>query len=299
MKKFLIITLLCLSLFCRVQATEKATDTLTKIENSILGAVYTDQKTETRLDRLEEYVYGIKKQGKTADRLKQLAKDTNADVIGQEIEPCDDTLAQNDEYRSDSSVDYPVIEEVEKHLSIKSKPNQSLHSRIVAIEKRLFERVYDTDDFYTRVERIKGKVYKNYDSTLAHNYDDDEYDTIDIPEYRADEILDEFGIDRIKRKPSYSNMSMADNSRISKLERRFFNDTFEEETTNDRLARLESEVFDTEFYNEDETQRLNRLEGAVKGQRSANKYDNNKLQQRINTALQIGAMILMVLACIL
>lgn len=296
MRKVMIILLLCLTIICRVSATEKATDTLTKIENSVLGATYKDQKTETRLNRIEEYVYGAKKNGNTSERLKHLAKDLNADVIGQEIEPCTDTIAQQEEYQSDSSVDYPVIEEVEKHLSIKSKPNQSLHSRIVAIEKRLFEKVYDTDDFYTRVERIKGRVYKNYDSKLCQDYDDED---IEIPEYRAEEGFDGWDSGSLMRKPNFSNMSMGDNSRISKLERKLFHDTFEEETSNDRLARLESEVFDTEFYNEDESERLNRLEGAIKGQKSANRYDNNKLQQRINTALQIGAMILMVLACIL
>ncbi len=296
MKKLMIILFLCLSVICRVSATEKATDTLTKIENSVLGATYGEQKTETRLNRIEEYVYGARKKGNTAERLKHLAKDLNADVMGQEIEPCTDTIAQQEEYPSDSSVDYPVIEEVEKHLSIKSKPNQSLHSRIVTIEKRLFEKVYDTDDFYTRVERIKGRVYKNYNSALAQEDDDNE---IEIPEYRADEIFDEWGTDSLKRKPDYSNLAIGDNSRISKLERKLFDDTFEEENSNDRLARLESEIFDTEFYNEDERERLNRLESAIKGQKSANRYDNNKLQQRINTALQIGAMILMVLACIL
>ena len=38
--------------------------------------------------------------------------------------------------------------------------------------------------------------YKNYDSTLADNYDEE---TIEIPEYSADDVWDDWGIERLKR----------------------------------------------------------------------------------------------------
>lgn len=294
MKKFMVIIMMFFCLFTDVLAVEKATDTITKLENAVLGVTYTDQKTESRLNRLEEYVYGVKKKGTTTERLKHLAKDLNSDVIGQEIEPCEDTLAQQ-EYESDSSVDYPVIDAVEKNLNIKSNPSQSLRSRLVAIEKQLFSNVYDTDDFYTRVERIKGEVYKN-SPAIAYDDEDDEFS---IPEYIDKDISDDWGLDELmKRRRNNGNINN-NNSRISKLERKILNQTFTDENANDRLARLENAVFDTEFYYDDETERLNRLEGAIRGQKTADRYDNNKFQQRLNTALQIGAMILMVLACIL
>ena len=296
MKNFIIVLLLCLCFICNVMAGEKSTDTLTKIENSFLGMTYTDQKIEKRLDRIEEYVYGAKKQGKPSDRLNKLAKDIHADMIGQEITPCEDTLALEEDDAADSSVDYPVLNDVEKSLNIKSKPQQSLHSRLVAIEKKLFNSVYDTDNFYTRVERIKGKVYKNSD-VIAQNYDEDE--DIYLPEYSDDSsFFDGWNTDRIfKRKKPYDTSSVS--SKLSKLEKKVLHTTYPDENDNDRLARLENQVFDTEFYYDDENERLDRLEGAIRGQKTANRYDNNKLQQRLNTAMQIGAMILMVLACIL
>ena len=96
MRKLLVILMLIVSLVCRASAVEKSVDTLTKIENSILGTTYQDQKTEKRLNRLEEYVYGVNKKGNISERLKKLSKDLNADLIGQEIEPCEDTLAQTE-----------------------------------------------------------------------------------------------------------------------------------------------------------------------------------------------------------
>ena len=285
-------------LICKVSAMKKSVDTLTKIENSVLGANYSNQKVEKRLDRLEEYVYGKKKQGKTSDRLQKLAKDLNADTIGQEVEPRVDMGEEVAENTPDSSVDYPIIKDVERSLNIVSKPTQSLHSRLVAIEKQLFHNVYDTDDFYTRVERIKGKVYKTNDSVLAQK--DDYDDEIVIPEYSSDEILENgWDMEKLFRKKPKSNNFEQSYPKISQLEKKILNTTYENESNNDRLARLESSVFDTEFYYDNEEERIHRLESAIKGQQSSSKYDNNKFQQRLNTAMQIGAMILMVLACIL
>ena len=294
MKKLLIIVLLTTCFVHSGIGAENKTDTLTKIEISVLGADYSSQKTENRLARLEEYVYGRKKSGTNAERLKTLAKDLNADTIGQEITPCPETIAQTPEYKEDSSVDYPIIDDVEKNLKIASKPTQSLHSRLVAIEKQLFNNVYDTDDFYTRVERIKGKVYKN--SNMLAEYDDDD-DDYTIPEYSAEDIL--YG-----RGPDISNFDYRrshamKNSKLDSLERKILSRTYSDENNNDRLARLENCLFDTEFYYDDESERINRIEGALKGKRTSDRYDNNKFQQRLNTAMQIGAMILMVLACIL
>lgn len=296
MKKFILIIFLIMTVLCSVSYAEGKIDTLSKIENSVLGVDYSNQKTETRLNRLEEYVYGVKKTGSNNDRIKRLSKDLNADVIGQEIEPCEDTLAMDEENVPDSSVDYPVIDEVEKHLSIKNTQKQSLHQRIVTIEKRLFSKTYETDDFYTRVERIKGRIYKN-DTALAKSYD---VDDISIPEYIPDEDSDGFEFDDISRRRNLSRNFVGNNtSELSKLEQKILHKTYPDESANDRLARLENSLFDTDFYYDDESERINRLEGALKGQKSAAKYDNNKFQQGLNTALQIGAMVLMVLAFIL
>ena len=147
MKKLLIIIFLFLGLICRVSATEKSIDTLSKIENSILGIDYSNQKTEKRLDRIEEYVYGHKNTGNNNTRLQKLAKDLNADVIGQEIEPCENTMQTEPEEIADNSVDYPILDDVEKKLSLKSNKNQTLHSRLVAIEQNMFKKVFYNSKF--------------------------------------------------------------------------------------------------------------------------------------------------------
>lgn len=318
MKKYMIILFMLFITLCNTSIAEKTTDTITKIESSILGVDYTNEKIESRLTRLEEYVYGVKKSGNSAERLKNLSKDLNSDLIGQEIEPCEDTIGMIEDSAEDDSVDYPILDEVEKHLSIKNTQKQTLHNRIVTIEKKLFNNVYDTEDYYTRVERIKCKIYKN-EPALAKHYNDDE--DIHIPEYIPEDDTDTWGMGDTWRKHNMAHgfgnpmgginpfgamgtmgqrsYTGSTESKISRLERKIFNKTYSDENNNDRLARLENSVFDTDFYYDNEQERINRLEGAIKGQRTSDKYDNNKLQQRLNTAMQIGALVLMVLAFIL
>lgn len=66
-----------------------------------------------------------------------------------------------------------------------------------------------------------------------------------------------------------------------------------------RLSRLESTMFGTTFNSNSEQERLDRISSAYKAQKTASKYDSNKFSQNMATAVQIGTLILMVLACIL
>jgi hypothetical protein len=266
-----------IGLICSVSAKEGSVDTLSKIENSVLGVEYNNQKTEQRLSRLEEYIYGHTKQGTLAQRTESLSKDLNIDLISEGNSNSEDDFSDE---MTDGSVDYPILNDVEKKLSIKSAPNSSLHSRLVCIEKKLFNDVYDTDDFYTRVERIKKKMYGNSD-IIANN---------------EESVLEEY---RQKNYYTQSPQRSGSDYKITVLEEKILKNTYPDENNNDRLARLENCVFDTEFYYDNEADRLSRLESAIRAKRSSNRYDNNKFQQRLNTALQIGTMILMVLACIL
>uniref|UniRef100_UPI0026110514 hypothetical protein n=1 Tax=Helicobacter rodentium TaxID=59617 RepID=UPI0026110514 len=68
---------------------------------------------------------------------------------------------------------------------------------------------------------------------------------------------------------------------------------------NDELAQLEYETFGTEFSNEDTASRIKRLNSVNKAKKSSSKYDSNKFSQRMSTAMEIGAMLLMILAMVL
>ena len=72
-----------------------------------------------------------------------------------------------------------------------------------------------------------------------------------------------------------------------------------DDSLNQELAQLEYNTFGTEFSNEDTQTRIKRLNSVNKAQKSSSRYDNAKFQQRMSTAMEIGAMILMILAMVL
>ena len=67
----------------------------------------------------------------------------------------------------------------------------------------------------------------------------------------------------------------------------------------EELAKMEQNMFGTEFSDEDAKTRIKRLNSANNARKFSGKYDSQKFQQRMSTAMEIGAMILMILAMVL
>ena len=62
---------------------------------------------------------------------------------------------------------------------------------------------------------------------------------------------------------------------------------------------MENQTFGTEFSKDTTEKRLKRLNSANKAQKSSQKYDSQKFNQRMSTVMEIGAMLLMILAMVL
>ena len=58
-------------------------------------------------------------------------------------------------------------------------------------------------------------------------------------------------------------------------------------------------MFETDFFYDDAKLRIDRLASATKAKKSIHKYDDNKFYSKLNTAMTIGSMVLMILAFIL
>ena len=67
----------------------------------------------------------------------------------------------------------------------------------------------------------------------------------------------------------------------------------------DNLTQMEYDMFGTEFSSDDTQTRIKRLNSANKAKKTSHKYDSQKFQQHMSTAMEIGAMILMILAMVL
>ena len=119
MKKFFtkIIIIPCLLSFLYViPVSANTNDTLTKIENNLYGFDYSKDSNQNRVSRLEKTIYGKVSSGDINKRIKKLSGDISADVIGLEIPPVKDTFLAEENAQEDSSVSYPIVDEIEMTL---------------------------------------------------------------------------------------------------------------------------------------------------------------------------------------
>lgn len=299
MKKFISIILILLFIITSYPvnaAIKSQSSTISKIENDIYGFDYSKDSAKNRIERLEKTIYGKVNTGDINRRLTKLSGDISADVIGLEITPVEDTFAEADEAVADSSVNYPIVDEIEKKLFNETYKNRDFHTRIVTIEKKLFGKVYDVDDYSTRMDRIKAEIMPeavDYTDRFAHEYRDNRENML-----TSDDLSGS----------SFSRFSMPFGQRNYSRPYANYGDEFiggaapmpnYNTNLNDELAQLEYETFGTEFSNEDTTSRIKRLNSVNKAKKSSQRYDSNRFTQRMSTAMEIGAMILMILAMVL
>lgn len=268
-------------------------DLLNKIENDIFGYDFSNDTVKNRIVRLEKTVYGKEKSGDINKRITKLSGDVSADVIGLEIEPSKDTFLAQEEAMEDNSVDYPIVNEIEHKLFNKIYKNRDFHTRIVTIEKKLFGKIYDVDDYQTRLDRIKSKIMPE---RLADNskFENEYHDSEDNNYYKKSKknifngIHMPYGQKNYLR--PYENYGEFGNMREATIPR---------DNLNDDLSQMEYDIFGTEFSNDDTQTRIKRLNSVNKAKKSKSKYDSQKFSQHMSTAMEIGAMILMILAMVL
>lgn len=271
--------------------------TISKIENDIYGFDYSNDSSKDRVERLEKTIYGKASAGDINKRIKKLSADISADVIGLEITPSEDTFAEEEKIAEDSSVNYPVVDEIEKKIFNQTYKNRDFHSRIVAIERKLFGKIYDVDDYSTRMDRIKAEVMPdmlaedNKDASVyipgSRYYDDNALTSSDLAGTGRSRFRMPFG-QRNYSRPYVNYGDMTGGASVPYTP-----------NLNDELAQLEFETFGTTFAEEDTTSRIKRLNSASKAKKSSSIYDSQKFSQRMSTAMEIGAMILMILAMVL
>ena len=299
MKKLPTIIIFTVFLFLPVFAANN-TELITKIENNIFGFDYSNDKINNRVERLEKTIYGKSSSGDINKRITKLSGDVSADVIGLEIEPTHDTFLAEENEKEDNSVSYPIVDEIEQKLFNKTYKNRDFHTRIVTIEKKLFGKIYDVDDYSVRMDRIKSKMMpdiiaqkekENFDNFGDGSYyDHDTLSSLDFSKGKLRRLKMPFGQNKYSR--PYTN--------FGNLSPDYYADDFNNNSQlEEELAQLEYDTFGTEFSNESTQSRIKRLNSVSKAKKSSKKYDSQKFSQHMSTAMEIGAMILMILAMVL
>lgn len=325
----LIVTLVFLLIGGGCFAQSQFSPTLTRMEKSLFGVDYSAQSDDARLKRIEEVVYGKASTSPTQTRMNKLSKDLAADLMGQEIKPKRDTFEEEQDSikepipKADSSVNYPMVDKLENKVFHKEFKNVDINSRLASLEKKVFNKTYN-DDLSTRVDRLKTSVMPDYlaNSDNASDANDDSYSSYtpeDIIKPSKDDFTSETydyddpdmssnNSNNNLRIPSYNNhnsvldsyQASADVSvPLSALERSVLRKSFPDDTISNRLSRLELRIFNSTFIDDDPETRVDRIASAYQAKKTSKKYESNRTTQHVSTAVQIGAVLLMILAAIL
>lgn len=300
---------------------------LTRMEKSLFGVDYSTQADEARLKRIEEVVYGQISSSSLQSRVDKLSKDLSADLIGQEIKPKADSfedeaagVKEEPIPQADTSVNYPIVNSMEQKIFSKEFRSMDINKRLANLEKNVFQKTYG-DDLNSRVDRLKvaimpGKVAQTSDSEdedYSNTYSPPDIETLIPSQNDSDDYSDTFTSQGNQRTvPSYnSKNSVLDEYQndtgsdsdisvpLAALETTVLRRSYPNDITTNRLTRLELKVFNSTFVDDDPQSRLDRIASAYQAKKSSAKYDSNRFQKRMATAMQVGAVLLMILAAVL
>ena len=304
------------------------------LSSSSFGADYTSAK----LNEIEKYFYGYTNKGSEISRVAQLEKDlygygkntkmslkNRVDKIHQDMNlggstnfqtaansPAQQSAKNNIGPQADTGIKYPVVDKLEQKVFNKSYENDDIYDRLSRLEKQVFKDNKNRSESLSLNERVD--VLRNKllgDSQIAG---------VDIDPMR-EEIILENGQKYLDDVPQYNYYSYegsknhisqpatdsyfndetngySQNYDLDVLEKQLFGKRFAQEPPSERLARLESSLFQRTFSDNDEA-RIQRLLAVTTAQKTSQEYDSNKWARRLNTGIQIGSILLMVLAMIL
>lgn len=281
MKNAIKILIVCLFLNIGLFAfgTSAIESQLSKMEQQIWGFEYSKDDINRRLSRIENNVFGTISKGASEARIKKLNE-----ALG--IESYEDSLkkAYEIDQTEVSGVNYPQIDTLEYQMFSTTYEKENIYKRLDRLEKKLFGSTQD-GNLASRTDRLKAYIKKdtiaqNPNYHIARPYQP----TQDIEQYMGSQ-------NRYENSDIYIQ--------LAGLESTLFMKTYSQDPVGLRLNRLERKIFQRDFSSDDDELRIQRLQAAANAQQTAKLYEANKIQKLTSTGMQLGSILLMILALIL
>ncbi|MBQ4647350.1 MAG: hypothetical protein IJB79_08380 [Candidatus Gastranaerophilales bacterium] len=252
---------------------------LSKMEKSIWGFEYSKDSAERRLARIENNLFGTVSKASIEQRIKKINESLG-------FESYEDSLKQA--YEIDSTevmgVNYPQIDKLEYQMFMTTYEKENIYKRLDRLEKKIFGSSQD-GNLASRTDRLKAyirqdKVVQNPNYYIERPYQQ----TQDIEQYMGSQN-------------KYENSDIF--IQLAGLESTLFMKTYSQDPVGLRLNRLERKIFQRDFASDDDNLRIQRLQAAASAQQTAKLYEANKIQKLTSTGMQLGSLLLMILALIL
>lgn len=285
MKKYLknLIIISILSVFISIGncfAQNYDIEQISKIENNIWGFSYTKDDTLKRLSRIENNIFGKTNQNLSQEeRIKKINESLG-------MESYQDSLKKAYEVNQSeiAGVNYPQIDTLEYQMFNSTYEKENIYKRLERLETKLFGATQD-GDLSSRTDRLNAYIKKDAIAKNPKEYIEKPYSTTkDIQPYMGSQ-----------NKFENSDVFI----QLAGLETVLFSKTYSQDPVGLRLNRLERKIFQRDFSSDDDYLRLQRLQAAANAQQTAKLYEANKVQKYASTGMQIGSIILMILALIL
>ena len=261
-------------------AMDSVVSDISKMEENIWGFTYSKDDNQKRLSRIESNVFGkINSQLSEKERIKKLNEALGIESYEESQKPVYEIAQQEAE-----DINYPQIDLLETQIFAQNYKKENIYKRLERLEKKLFGSVQD-GNLAMRTDRLKAYIKKDEIASRPNpnQYTQQPYRTTDAQSYMNSQ-----------------NRYDADTQiQIAGLENALFSKTYSQDPIGLRLNRLERKIFQRDFSSDDEYMRLQRLQAAANAQQTAKLYEANKVQKYASTGIQIGSIILMILALIL
>lgn len=329
MKKLILAAAMLTALSCPSFCNE-LTD-ISAIEKDLFGVEYTEEQASTRLTRIEEFLFGEKKSGTSAERLKKITDTSGVSTEPKKTEN-EKRIAEAEYLPEDKNVTYPVIDMMEEKVFNKTYQGENIYKRVERLEKHTYGKI-SQGELSDRTDKLKASVLaiNSNESMLANNSEPqpttpEEYYKQNPQNYYTQQeknfsfggtSMGSFNFNGGNNPYSYGNSStMATKTyqsyptggaaayhddfeqALSSAENMILGKTNPNSTENERLSKLEKKVFKKTF-DGDSLTRLDRVVSAAHAQKTGVGYHENKFDRYLSGGLQAGMILLMILAMIL
>lgn len=316
-KQNIVCSIVVLLIFSPMVFAESLDSKLKKIEETYYGYSL-NGSLESRLTNVEKSLYGKSYNGLSKNRIEKLYNDLNIGVsITGGASPVEQpsSVLQDIGPKADIGIKYPIVDKIEQKVFNKIFADDDIYDRLSRLEKQTFKKE-STLSLNERVDALRGKILGgDRTATTQINPYTEEIILENGQKYYGEGMNDsdsnynyysyQNSKNRIQKPISqeYDDTSnfMSQNSQnydLDILEKQLFGKRFTQELPSQRLTRLENKVFERTFSDGDDS-RIQRLLAVTTAQKTSKEYDSNRWAQRLNAGMQIGSILLMVLAMIL
>lgn len=287
-------------MFFSVAFASELTD-VSIIENELFGVEYKNETLTKRLDRIDNYLFGNAQKGLSQERINRIA-DTAGISFAPKQTAEQKRIAAADFMPEEKDVTYPVIDMLEEKTFNKTFQGENVYKRLERLEQKAFGKTNE-GDLSSRTDKLKA-------SLLAIKPDKITYDDIFRPNKSNwtenslnscynDSSDDYTYSDKNKSYPTGGAADIDTNYGLSALESFVFGDTYAHLTSEDRLSKLERKLLKKTFDNDDTNSRMERIAAVANAKGSSGQYNENKWAKYVSTGVQVGSILLMILAMIL